>query len=101
MAYVLCVRRMLKSYTNNVKLLELQIDILNNSVDREEIYGNNNNADNELNNESPAQIKLKMYKLFQKGIIIFIALKILFYWTSSLLLYEYPWINDIILNFQL
>merc|ERR1719461_548494 len=48
--------------------------------------------------KSPAEIKLSIFKVFQKGIIVFIAAKIIFYWISSLLLYEYPWINDIILN---
>merc|ERR1719419_468524 len=48
--------------------------------------------------KSPAEIKLHIFKVFQKGIIVFIAAKIIFYWISSLLLYEYPWINDIILN---
>merc|ERR1711933_41710 len=39
-----------------------------------------------------------MGELFQKAIIAFIGLQIVFYWISSLLLYEYPWINDVILN---
>lgn len=98
-SYVLCCRRMLKSYTNNVKLLQLQIEIL---MNHSALAESNNDAGyqgiNSSPKKSPAEIKLHIFKVFQKGIIVFIAAKIIFYWISSLLLYEYPWINDIILN---
>merc|ERR1712154_520128 len=85
-SYVLCGRRMLKSYTNNVKLLQSQIAILSNNQSAETV------------NKSPAKIKLNILSKFQKAIVVFIGLKIIFYWTAALLLYEYPWINDIISN---
>merc|ERR1719295_2294603 len=110
-SYVLCCRRMLKSYTNNVKLLQLQIEILMNHSTLAVNNNANNNGDDigyhgmnggivssSTPKKSPAEIKLSIFKVFQKGIIVFIAAKIIFYWISSLLLYEYPWINDIILN---
>ena len=92
--YVLCCRRMLKSYTNNIKLLQLQLEILQNT----QINYDTNDDINNIIKQSPAQIKLNIFTNFQKAIIIFISFKIIFYWISSLLLYEYPWINDIILN---
>ena len=104
-SYVLCCRRMLKSYTNNVKLLQLQIEILMNHSTLADHNNDNDAAYHGMNGhpasspkKSPAEIKLQIFKVFQKGIIVFIAAKIIFYWISSLLLYEYPWINDIILN---
>ena len=61
---------MLKSYINNIKLLQLQLEILQNTQ-----IGHNNN----IIKQSPAQIKLKTFTNFQKAIIIFISLKIIFY----------------------
>lgn len=102
-SYVLCCRRMLKSYTANIKLLQQQMEIL---LNHSMLADNGQHGFQDLNggpvsahkSPSPAEVKLNMFKVFQKGIIVFIAAKIIFYWVSSLLLYEYPWINDIILN---
>jgi len=98
-SYVLCCRRMLKSYTNNIKLLQLQIEILDtHQQQQQQQQGQQEQGQLQAPSPSPAATKLALFKLFQKGIIVFIAAKIIFYWVSSLLLYEYPWINDIILN---
>merc|ERR1712154_356035 len=59
-SYVLCGRRMLKSYTNNVKLLQSQIAILS------------NNQTAEIVKKSPAKIKLNILTKFQKAIVVYI-----------------------------
>jgi len=80
--YILCCRLMMLSYTNNVKLLQSQIELLD-MHDRE---------------DCPAQIKLDIFVAVKRVIVCFAVLKIIFYWISSLLLMEYPWINDVVLN---
>eukprot|EP01084_Bolivina_argentea_P197983 339158_1 len=93
-SYILCLQIMLKSYKNNYKLLQSQIEILESEITQIQNQHQNQN----MLNKSPVKIKLNILTSFQKGIIIFIGTNISFYWMSSLLLYEYPWVNDVILN---
>ena len=86
-SYVLTLRRVLNGYTKMMRLLNTQHEILA-SVDYNSAM---------FDNTHPLNVKLSIYKSFQKCVILFIGCEVVYYWGSSFLI-ETPWINTILSN---